>query len=92
MLETHVVRTQNRCKTLLNSSPHSGVNASSKKMPLYLSIPKIRFFQKIGFLTGISVKKIRFFQKIGFLTGINVKKIRFFQKIGFLTGHQSFFH
>jgi DNA-binding transcriptional MerR regulator len=50
---------------------------------------KIRFFQKIGFL---SPKKIRFFQKnrifkpqfiqkIGFL---NPKKIRFFQKIGFL--------
>jgi len=32
--------TPNRCKSLLNSSPHSGVNASSKKLPLYLSMPK----------------------------------------------------
>jgi hypothetical protein len=32
---------------------------------------KIRFFQKIGFLTEVSVsKKIRFFQKIGFLTKV----------------------
>jgi hypothetical protein len=55
----------------------------------FFGIKKIRFFQKIGFLTPKKnpifsknrifnpQKKIRFFQKIGFL---NPKKIRFFKK------------
>jgi hypothetical protein len=39
------------------------------------SMPKkIRFFQKIGFLTERPCKKIRFFQKIGFLTEHLCKK------------------
>jgi DNA-binding transcriptional MerR regulator len=48
---------------------------------------KIRFFQKIGFLTGHRCQKNPIFSKNRIFNGYRCqKKIRFFQKIGFLTG------
>jgi hypothetical protein len=48
---------------------------------------KIRFFQKIGFLTEHRCQKNPIFSKNRIFNGASVsKKIRFFQKIGFLTG------
>jgi hypothetical protein len=71
---------------LLNSHQNTLASVTLLYTSFFLRLKKIRFFQKIGFLSWCRSQKNPIFSKNRIFKLVSLsKKIRFFEKIGFLS-------